>query len=139
MTTAKPKAKPRGKPWPKGVSGNPAGAPKRGQSWAELIKELGELDGTQAAQRAGFLAKQFRGLTPGVTLKELVVLRVYASLIDDPQPGLLNAFMERAEGKVVQPVDNSHHFDTVEAYDYGAAIAPILALVSQSEHGQTEK
>lgn len=97
---SKPSVKPRGKPWPKGVSGNPAGAPKRGQSWRELIAELGDLDGPTAAARAGFLAKQFGKLTPGVTLKEFVVLRVFAALIDDPQPGLLNAFMERVEGKV---------------------------------------
>lgn len=104
--TSKPAAntgatvKKRGRPWPKGVSGNPKGAPKRGQSWRELISELGEYDGPGAAQRAGFLAKQFNKLTPGVSLKELVVLRVYAALIDDPQPGLLNSFMERVEGKV---------------------------------------
>lgn len=121
------KAKPRGRPWQKGQSGNPAGAPKRGQSWAELIKELGDLDGPQAAARAQFLAKQFRSLEPGVTLKELVVLRVYSSLIDDPQPGLLNSIMDRAEGKVTQPTDNVHHFETVEAYDYGAAIAAIAS------------
>lgn len=86
--------------WKPGQSGNPAGAPKRGQSWRELISELGDYDGPAAAERAGFLAVQFRKMTPGVTLKELVVLRVFAALIDDPQPGLLNAFMERVEGKV---------------------------------------
>lgn len=86
--------------WKPGQSGNPAGSPKRGQSWRELIAELGDLDGPAAAERAGFLARQFNRLTPGVTLKELVVLRVFAALIDDPQPGLLNAFMERVEGKV---------------------------------------
>lgn len=117
------KGKPRGKPWPKGVSGNPAGAPKRGQSWRELIAELGELDGPAAAARAGFLAKQFGKLTPGVTLKELVVLRVFSALIDDPQPGLLNAFMERVEGKVAQAIEMEVKEKT--AFDYSAAVAAI--------------
>jgi hypothetical protein len=39
-----------------------------------------------------------------VTLNQAVVLRVYASLLFEPQPGLLNAFMERVEGKVAQPI-----------------------------------
>lgn len=95
--------RPPGNPaWKKGgASPNPAGAPKRGESWRELISEMGNLDGPNAAARAGFLAKQFSKLPNGVTLKELVVLRVYAALIDEPQPGLLNCFIERVEGKVV--------------------------------------
>ena len=105
-TPAKTKSagKPRPTAWKPGQSGNPAGAPKRGQSWRELIAELGELDGPGAANRAGFLAKQLAKLPAGVSLKELVVLRVFTALIDDPQPGLLNAFMERVEGKVAQAV-----------------------------------
>jgi hypothetical protein len=41
----------------------------------------------------------------GVTLKQAVVLRVYDALLFEPQPGLLNAFMERAEGKMTQPIE----------------------------------
>lgn len=109
--------------WKPGQSGNPAGSPKRGQSWRELIAELGDLDGPAAAERAGFLARQFNKLTPGVTLKELVVLRVFAALIDDPQPGLLNSFMERVEGKVSQPVDLEVKEKTT--FDYSAAVAAV--------------
>lgn len=98
-------AKPRGKPWPKGVSGNPAGAPKRGESWAEIIKRVGEMTPAEAAQRSLVLAKELLKVGDGVTLKEAVVLRVYGALLFDPQPGLLNAFMERAEGKVAQTVN----------------------------------
>ncbi len=112
-----------GRPWQKGQSGNPAGAPKRGQSWRELISELGNLDGPAAAARAGFLAKQFNRLTPGVTLKELVVLRVFASLIDEPQPGLLNSFMDRVEGKVAQAIELTTQEKT--AFDYAAAVAAL--------------
>jgi len=102
---SKASAKPRGKPWPKGVSGNPAGAPKRGQSWAELIKEYGDLTPGEAAEKSLELAKQLQAVGDGVTLKQAVVLRVYGSLLFEPQPGLLNAFIERAEGKVAQPIE----------------------------------
>jgi len=102
---SKRSVKPRGKPWPKGVSGNPIGAPKRGQSLAELIKEFGELTPSEAAQKSLELSKQLLSIGDGVTLKQAVVLRVYGSLLFEPQPGLLNAFMDRAEGKVADKLE----------------------------------
>lgn len=98
-------AKPRGKPWPKGTSGNPKGAPKRGESWAEIIKRVGEMTPAEAAERSLVLAKELIKIGDGITLKEAVVLRVYAALLFEPQPGLFNAFMERTEGKVAQTLN----------------------------------
>ena len=121
-------AKPRGKPWPKGVSGNPAGAPKRGESWAEIIKRLGELTPVEAAERCVALAEQFLKYGNSATLKETVVLRVYASLLFEPQPGLLNAFMERAEGKVRDQLelsgDSAAPVRIVIEYDQGSSAEP---------------
>lgn len=102
--STKPRGKPRGKPWPPGVSGNPAGAPRRGESWSEIIKRVGEMTPSEAAEQSLELAKKFLSIGDGVTLKQAVVMRVYASLLFEPQPGLFNAFMERTEGKVTQPV-----------------------------------
>jgi hypothetical protein len=101
-----PSKKGRGNPnWKKGMqSPNPIGAPKRGESWGEIIKRVGELTPAEAAERSVELAKQFLKIGEGVTLKEAVVLRVYGALLFEPQPGLLNAFMERAEGKMSQPI-----------------------------------
>ena len=110
--------------WKKGQSGNPKGAPKRGESWAELIEKMGDFDGPTAAQYAGFLSKQFDKLTAGVNLKTLVVLRVYAALIDDPQPGLLNAFMERVEGKVKDKLEVS-----------GDEAAPLTVVIRYANSG----
>lgn len=91
--------------WKKGQpSPNPKGAPKRGQSWTELIKEYGELTPSEAAAKSLELSKQFLKIGDGVTLKQAVVMRVYASLLFEPQPGLLNAFLERAEGKVADKI-----------------------------------
>lgn len=102
-------AKPRGKPWPKGVSGNPKGAPKRGESWAEIIKRVGEYTPSEAAERSLELAKKLLTIGDGVTLKEAAILRVFGATLFEPQPGLLNILIERAEGKVA---------DRLEVYDW---------------------
>lgn len=100
------KKKPRGRPFPKGVAQNPAGAPKRGQSWAELFNSIGELTGSEVAERAVKLwVKQFNALPQGVTLKELVVIKAYAALLDEGNARLLKEVMDRAEGKVKDQVD----------------------------------
>lgn len=92
----------RGNPtWKKGgPSPNPAGAPKRGESWAEIIKRVGEYTPPEAAARSLELAKKLLSIGDGVTLKEAAILRVYGAILFEPQPGLLNILIERAEGKV---------------------------------------
>lgn len=115
--------------WTKGKSGNPAGPPRRGESWAEIIKRLGELSGDEAAQLSRDIAGKL-GTLQGLTLKQAVVLRVYQQLIFEPSPGLLNAFMDRAEGAVRQAMEVTGKDGgalEVKAFDYGAAIAAITA------------
>ena len=102
--SAKPR-KPRGKPWKKGQSGNPKGAPKRGESWAEIIKRVGELTPSEAAARSQELAEKLRAIGDAVTLKEAVVIRIYAALLEDPNPGLVNSFMDRSDGKVKEQLE----------------------------------
>ena len=109
--------------WKKGQSGNPAGAPKRGQSWKEIIAEIGDMTGPEVAAFSGKLGHEFASLPNDVTLKKLTVVRVYGGLLNDPQPGLLNAFMERAEGKVSQPFTISDMSDD----DLAKAVEPYLA------------
>jgi len=99
-------AQKRPQTWKKGQSGNPAGGPKRGQSWAEIIKRYGDMTAPEAAEHSLELAKQFLKIGDGLTLKEAVVLRVYGALLFDPDARLLNSFMDRAEGKVTQTFAN---------------------------------
>lgn len=104
-TTAKPKAKakPRGKPFPKGVSGNPAGRPKDGESWAGIIKEVGEMypeDILEIIGTTNELGRQIKQLPKNVQMKYLVTIRVYTALMFEPTSGLWNGLMDRAEGKV---------------------------------------
>jgi hypothetical protein len=83
---------------------NKAGAPKRGESWKEIISFYGNMTPTEAAERAAKIARELRQFTDAITLKEAVVLRGYLALLNDPQPGLLNAYMDRDEGKVAEHV-----------------------------------
>jgi hypothetical protein len=101
--SGKKRVMPIGKPFVKGQSGNP----KRGESWAEIIKRIGDMTPVEAADHANEIAKQLRKIGGALTLKEAVVVRVYAALLFEPQASLLNTFMERAEGKIVQPVEGN--------------------------------
>lgn len=94
------------RPWPKGTSGNPKGRPKEGESWAAIIKKIGDMTGTALAEYFSTYAPQFRKIGP-VTMKEAVVARAYLALAFEPSGSLFNALADRAEGKVTQPIDVS--------------------------------
>lgn len=84
--------------WRKGQSGNPKGAPKRGESWGEIINRVFSMTGAEIADYTMPLAKQLRTIGDTVTLKEAVILRVGVALMNEPTPGLFNAVMDRVEG-----------------------------------------
>jgi len=96
-----------GRPFQKGVSGNPGGKPKRGGSWSDIFRTLGEMDGEQASVFAsGQLAQQLRAMPKGVPLKTLVALRVYVALYNEPGGGsLLGHVMDRVDGPIKALVD----------------------------------
>ena len=112
-TANKKAAQKRPQTWKKGHSGNPKGAPKRGESWTEIINRYGEMTPSEAAQESMELAKRLLSIGEGVTLKQAVILRVYAALLFEPQASLLNAFLDRAEGKVIQPVSGPDGKDII--------------------------
>ena len=110
MTTANTKktAKPRGKPWPKGVSGNPAGRPKDGESWAAIIKLVGDMYPDDILAFVGTkndLGRAVAQLPKQVQMKYLITTRVFAALMFEPTSGLWKELMERAEGKVTDKVE----------------------------------
>jgi hypothetical protein len=99
--------RPRGKPWPKGKSGNPAGRPKDGESWAHIIAEVSNMTTDDILPIVGSnttLGKTLQGLPREVQLKFLVVVRVMLSLLTDPNTGLLSTVLDRAEGKVTERI-----------------------------------
>lgn len=129
--------KKRGNPnWKKGgPSPNPAGRPATGESWTELIKKIGDMTPKEAADYCRAIAGKLAPIGDAVTLKEAVVLRVYAALLFEPQPGLLNTFIERAEGKVAQPVEVYDWRADVVKYggDPDALVADLFSKVNKSD------
>lgn len=92
----------------KGQSGNPAGRPKDGESWASVIKEISEMTPDQVLKLVGKdndLGKALAKLPQKVMMKKLVVARILAALMFEPSGGLWNTLMERAEGKVPQKIE----------------------------------
>lgn len=104
--------KKRGNPkWEKGgKSPNPAGRPKDGESWAAIIKSVGEMypaDILAFIGESNDLGRALKQYPPNVQMKYLVTARVFSALMFEPTSGLWKELMERAEGKVETPIKHS--------------------------------
>lgn len=113
--------KKRGNPaWTKGgKSPNPAGRPKDGESWASVIKAVGEMypdDLLAFIGRDNDLGREIAQLPKGVQMKYLVTARVFAALMFEPTSALWKELVERAEGKVTERVDLSNQDGTLNPY-----------------------
>jgi len=104
----KPKNKGGNPEWQKGMkSPNPTGRPKDGESWAAVIKEVSNMNTDDILALVGKnndLGKAMAQMPKNVQMKYLVVARVMAQLMFEPQSSLWNSLMERVEGKVAQPI-----------------------------------
>lgn len=98
------------KPWPKGVSGNPKGRPKDGESWAAIIKAVGDMFPEDIIEFIGNdnpLGREIAKFPKSVQMKYLVAARIFAALMFEPSGSLWKELMERTEGKVAQPIEHS--------------------------------
>jgi hypothetical protein len=126
----KEKAGKRGNPkWVKGgKSPNPTGRPKDGESWASIIKAVGDMYPSDLIAFIGVdndLGRMLKQLPQNVQMKYLVTARVFSSLLFEPSHGLWKELMERAEGKVQQNVAMEIHANGigVRYVDYRNGIA----------------
>ena len=104
------KRKPRGKPFTgkDDPRNNLAGRPKDGESWSGVIKAIGEMypdDIIAFVGKDNDLGRAIAKFPKNVQMKYLVTARVFAALMFEPTSALWNGLMERAEGKVVTPLD----------------------------------
>jgi hypothetical protein len=104
QSTDKKKRKAPRSAWKPGQSGNLAGAPKRGESWAELIKQYSDMTPEEIATKASSIAGQLKKIGGGISMKEAVIIRIFAALMFEPSSSLWKELMERTDGKVPQPV-----------------------------------
>ena len=107
--------------WQPGQSGNPKGAPKRGESWREMVKMVGDRTLAEALERYPWLAdkvpdriKLDAGVIDALTLKEVVVANVFGALLEAPDSALWNGLMNRAEGQPEQPVERTWKAELAE-------------------------
>jgi hypothetical protein len=114
--------------WKPGQSGNPAGRPKDGESWAAIIAAVGNMypeDILGFVGRNNDLGKVLAQLPKGVQMKYLVTARVYAALLFEPSSGLWKELMERAEGKIPDKLDvKSDNKVIVEYVDNNTTATP---------------
>jgi hypothetical protein len=104
--------------WKKGVSGNPAGRPKTGQSWGEIAKEIGDQYPEEVVTLFGsntIMGSAFATFPKGVQIKYSVFYRVIIALMNEPTPGLLKELLDRIEGKVINPVDVTSNGDKINS------------------------
>jgi hypothetical protein len=104
------KSKKSGNPaWVKGMkSPNPKGRPAVGQSRKEQIEKVLINTPAQIVKQLGGrneLAKAFRAMPQDVPLVELLITRVVAATMFEPQPGLVNFLFDSVYGKVAQPIE----------------------------------
>lgn len=103
---AKPKAKPRGKPF------TGADDPRRGkggrrpnaQSITAWLQEFAAMTGVELAGLCTIYSRELRKAGDELPLAALVAIRVLMSLINEPDARLLGQALDRIDGKVTQPV-----------------------------------
>ena len=92
----------------KGTSGNPGGWPKDDKSWASIISDVGNMTAEEILEfipKNNDLGRMIAKFPKSVQMKYLITARVMSALMFEPSSGLWNALMDRAEGKVNQPID----------------------------------
>lgn len=102
------KRKPPKSAWPKGISGNPAGRPKDGESFSAIFASVGNMYTQDILEFIGAtndLGRMVASLPRAVQLKYLTVIRVYVALLFEPSQGLLKEVVDRIEGKATEKKD----------------------------------
>jgi hypothetical protein len=102
---SRPKAAANLKPWKPGASGNPKGRPKKGESWAELIRTISDMTGPEVAKEFAYLAKTLMQYPDNVTLRTLIIIRAIVFLANEPNTALLREVMDRTDGPVPARVE----------------------------------
>src|SRR3989304_3862621 len=104
-SSGKAAKKPRGRPFPKGISGNPKGRPLKGESFAEIVREVGAMSGNELADvMSNAWAPELRREISSVRMKDALIVRAFLAFFREPTGSMFNAITDRAEGRPAQPL-----------------------------------
>jgi hypothetical protein len=126
--------------WKPGVSGNPAGRPKDGESWAAIIAAVGNMypdDLIKFIGRNNDLGRMLIDLPQNVQMKYLVTARVFAALMFEPTSGLWKELMERVEGKVADHIDMTSGGEKLSNLSDEEKILRIVSLVQKANNAKS--
>ena len=96
---------PKGRPFPKGQSGNPGGRPKKNESLTYWLNEWLSMTGDEAANICELFAKELRKAGNEVPMAGLVTLRQVMSAINESDARNLSLMYDRNDGKLSQPLE----------------------------------
>ena len=132
---AKPKAKPRGKPFtgPDDPRRGKGGRQPNEKSIAFWLQKFAGMTGVELAELCAIYARELRRAGDELPLAALVAIRVLMSLINDPDARLLGQALDRIDGKVVQPVAEMpwREYAKQMGYDPDALMHEAEEIVSQ--------
>lgn len=87
-----------------GVSGNPGGRARTGESFASVLRDLLSKDGPEIAKTCEVYARDFKNLPSGVNLRAVIALRWITSVLNEPTPGLIQQMIDRTDGPITSKV-----------------------------------
>lgn len=78
----------------------------KGESFAEIVREIGGMTGNQLAEAMeNRWAPELRAELGGVRMKDAFVARAYLAFFREPTGSMFNALTDRAEGRPVSHVE----------------------------------
>jgi hypothetical protein len=114
--------------WKPGYCPNPGGRPKNEATWRGIINEMMDMSPDDIARLVGKdndLGRSLLMLPRNVQMKYLIVARLLSAIMFEPTHGLVNALMDRSEGKVADNVNiNANVNGTWAAFVKGSNGAP---------------
>lgn len=87
---------------------NRKGAPVRGQSWRETVKRITDMTREEAIAYVGptsKIGKQLKELSADMPIKDAIVFATIIAYGREPNARMLQALMDREEGKPEQAID----------------------------------
>lgn len=98
-------ARPVGRPFKKGQSGNPGGRPKITNSVTYWLREFGNMTPKALADVCSLYSAELKKGGDKTTMFGLIAARLLMSQVNQPDSRLLDVLLDRTEGKVTDKLE----------------------------------